>query len=69
MSECVFCGKENGWSSDILIVLKQNSKTVLGKLSVCPKCRKSHTVEGLYAKLIQESTEKFRKVVEKGEPK
>ena len=67
MTECLFCGKSNGWRSNIHIVLKADPKSVLAKLSVCPKCRKLHTVSELYEKTAEKAIETFREVVEEGE--
>lgn len=51
-NDCVFCGepREDKWQSHIAIIAKGQ---VLGELTVCPKCRKEHTVNELYGKVAE----------------
>ena len=54
-NECIFCGKKKTWHSDIAII--QDCETFLkgGKIivSVCPECRKEHSIRELYGKIIK----------------
>ena len=69
--KCVFCDKErininneDEWHSSFVIFnINRFSVTSMG--SVCPECRKKHTVQELYAAQIEKQLRELEKVIER----
>ena len=55
--DCVFCGFPKEWMSAIQIVTIDARGKVTSdnfpRVSVCPKCRKEHTISELYEKIVE----------------
>ena len=52
--ECLFCGKAKTWRSALIGVINKSAQPLF-IVTVCPDCRKRHTIQEIYEKVIQEA--------------
>ena len=56
-NECIFCGKKKTWNSCIWIFYGYDSFDSFVRsdftVTVCPECRKKHTIAELYGKIVR----------------
>lgn len=56
--ECLFCGKKKTWRSHLICQDLVIRALPLFVVTVCPDCRKKHTIEEMYEKAIEKLAEK-----------
>jgi len=64
-TECLFCGKpKKGWRSNLTGGIKEGELFII---TVCPKCRKKHTIYEIYEKVTENMINQTREYLELGE--
>ena len=63
VKRCIFCRKVKDWNSDLTIFMesKFSNHFPVGTGTICPKCRKEHTIDKFYKKMIDNLAQKQKK--------
>lgn len=54
INNCIMCGVEKHWKSDIMVILDNDLDKVV-ETSVCPKCRLNHTIAEVFDKVAMDT--------------
>lgn len=60
---CLFCNKARHWRS-IVAVMDDETGLIMFIVTICPDCRRSHTVKETYEKVIELVAADLKKVIE-----
>ena len=61
---CLFCGKPRNWRS-VIAVRDDETGLIMFIVTVCPDCRKKHSIHDIYEKVIEIVNAELQKVLKK----
>jgi len=63
--QCLFCGKPKTWKSILICLDPRTAKLPLFIVTICPKCRKSHTMQQVYEAALAKIHKQTEEYLEK----